>query len=313
MTAPFPYFGGKSAVESRVWSALGNPRHYIEPFFGSGAVLLARKNHDPANSVETVCDKDGHLANVWRALKFSPDATSEWADWPVNHADLSARKRFLNDNQGALLASLIKDDEWHDAKMAGYWIWAASAWIGSGMTRLNAIPHISNAGRGVHAIGQVPHVSNAGRGVGMFRNENIFTMFHALSKRLRFVRVVCGDWTRVCGGNWQDKLGPVGLFFDPPYGVENRDTSVYANDSTSVSHDVSAWAVERGANPNYRICIAGYIEEHEWLKDHGWTVERWSAKGGYSNLAKGNENRHREALFFSPHCINKGLDYDRPC
>lgn len=42
MKAPFPYFGGKSKIADVVWSALGQPAHYIEPFFGSGAVLLAR-------------------------------------------------------------------------------------------------------------------------------------------------------------------------------------------------------------------------------------------------------------------------------
>ena len=42
MKAPFPYFGGKTAVAPVVWAALGQPKHYIEPFFGSGAVLLAR-------------------------------------------------------------------------------------------------------------------------------------------------------------------------------------------------------------------------------------------------------------------------------
>lgn len=42
LIAPFPYFGGKSKVADIVWQALGQPRHYIEPFFGSGAVLLAR-------------------------------------------------------------------------------------------------------------------------------------------------------------------------------------------------------------------------------------------------------------------------------
>ena len=72
LKAPFPYFGGKSAVAARVWRALGDVRHYMEPFFGSGAVLLARPNYNPSVHVETVCDKAPHLANVWRALQFAP-------------------------------------------------------------------------------------------------------------------------------------------------------------------------------------------------------------------------------------------------
>lgn len=44
LSAPFPYFGGKSHVAPIVWQAFGDPRHYIEPFCGSCAVLLARPN-----------------------------------------------------------------------------------------------------------------------------------------------------------------------------------------------------------------------------------------------------------------------------
>lgn len=95
MKPPFPYFGGKSKISSIVWEALGNPKHYIEPFFGSGAVLLNRPNFDPSTSIESINDKDGFIANVWRSLQFSPDETAKWCDWPVNHADLSARKKEL--------------------------------------------------------------------------------------------------------------------------------------------------------------------------------------------------------------------------
>mgnify|MGYP000954199639 FL=1 len=58
LRAPFPYPGGKSRIADVVWAALGNPRNYIEPFFGSGAVLLARPH---APQIETVNDADGLL------------------------------------------------------------------------------------------------------------------------------------------------------------------------------------------------------------------------------------------------------------
>jgi len=208
MKAPFPYFGGKSSVAETVWHALGQPKHFIEPFFGSGAVLLNRPNYMP-DMIETVNDKDGFLANVWRSLKFSPDKTAEWADWPVNHADLSARRMKLVKSDGYLLENLVKDDEWHDPKIAGYWIWAASCWIGSGLTecgRARTIthgkrPNIAHAGEGVHGKPRIEYVGQGGR------KESIYIWFKQLAERLRFVRVVCGDWTRVCSGNWQDDLG----------------------------------------------------------------------------------------------------------
>jgi DNA adenine methylase len=42
LQAPFPYFGGKSRVAEIVWARFGDVDNYVEPFFGSGAVLLAR-------------------------------------------------------------------------------------------------------------------------------------------------------------------------------------------------------------------------------------------------------------------------------
>lgn len=44
LAAPFPYFGGKSLACETVWSLLGNPVNYAEPFAGSAAMLLGRPN-----------------------------------------------------------------------------------------------------------------------------------------------------------------------------------------------------------------------------------------------------------------------------
>lgn len=302
MKAPFPYFGSKSKIADRVWAALGQPKHYIEPFFGSGAVLLNRPDWVPIMT-ETVCDKDGHLANVWRALQFAPDSVARICDWPVNHADLIARRKTLIERQDDLLDALCRDDKFFDVELAGYWIWAASCWIGQGLTRINAMPHVSNAGKGVHAKGQIPHVSDAGKGVQEPYNVNIYTWFRQLSERLRYVRVVCGDWSRVCGGNWQDKMGNVGVFLDPPYSHDaGRDNNLYAVED-DCAKAVAKWAHERGRRPTYRIVLAGYDGEHNWLESEGWRVILWKARGGYSNLGKTNLNRHRERLWLSPHCL----------
>ncbi len=301
--APFPFFGGKSSIANVVWQYLGDCHMYIEPFFGSGAVLLNRPNI-PTGGNEIVCDKDGFIANVCRAIQFSPDEVAKWCDWPTNHADLSARKATLIKNEGRLLENLINDDKWFDATMAGYWVWCASNWIGSGLTRPNAIPHLTHE-QGINALGQRPHLSSE---QGIY-DDRIYTWLRQLSERLRYVKVVCGDWTRVCGGNWQDDKGICGIFFDPPYSKEaGRNNDLYQIESQTVAHDVAKWALERGENQKYRIVLAGYYNEHEWLLDHGWDCLQYSVQGGYSGIGKGkNKNRHNEALFVSPHCAGQSL------
>jgi DNA adenine methylase len=314
-------------------------KHYIEPFFGSGAVLLGRPGFDHTVHTETVNDKDGYVANVWRSLQFAPDEVARWCDWPVNHADLSARKRELLRQGDGLLARLVESPDYYDAKLAGYWIWAASCWIGSGLTRIGQIPHLSaagmgvhrmgkiphlsaagmgvhrigqrphlsNAGQGVHCMGQIPHLADAGKGVQEPYNNSLYAWFRKLSERLRYVRVVCGDWSRVCGGHWQNKFGTVGIFMDPPYSHDcGRDNALYSVDE-NISAEVGRWCLERGKLADYRIVLAGYDGEHDYLEEHGWSVYRWSSGGGYGNTSgdkdsRGKENRHRERLWFSPHC-----------
>jgi hypothetical protein len=256
-----------------------------------------------------VNDKDGFVCNVWRAIQYSPKETAEWCDWPVNHADLIARRKTLLSNEDMLLENLCKDDKWHDVKLAGYFIWAASCWIGSGLTCPNAIPHLSNKGKGVHAVWQRPHLSDKGKGLhAVGKSGGIYDWFAELSARLRRVRVVCGDWSRVCGGEWQDNHGVCGMFFDPPYGVTDRCVSLYHHDSTTVAADVMAWVRDRGQSERYRIVLAGY-EEYMELLGEGWTAKNWKTGGGYSKIGNGagKENAKREHLYFSPHCVGQQL------
>ena len=318
LQAPFPYFGGKMQVSDIVWKYLGQPAHYIEPFFGSGAVLLARPNYNPEKHTETINDKDGFVANVWRSIQFSPDEVAKWCDWPVNHADLIARKNELIKNEPNLLKNLCSDPNWHDPIMAGYWIWGISCWIGSGWpNRSQRRPNIAKGGTGVHSQRvrglKRPAVSRIGTGVhSTSKRANIYSIFNQLSQRLRNVRVVCGDWSRVCGGDWQDGLGICGIFFDPPYGEKaKRSKGLYSTDDMDVADKVREWCIERGQRKTHRIILAGYYEEHESLIQEGWRVEKWTAQGGYGNQgnAQGKENREKEALFISPFCLgHKSVD-----
>jgi DNA adenine methylase len=66
---PFAYFGGKTILAPRIAAAFGPHGHYVEPFAGSLAVLLAK----PRSRMETVNDLDGDLMNFWRVLRDRPE------------------------------------------------------------------------------------------------------------------------------------------------------------------------------------------------------------------------------------------------
>lgn len=66
---PFAYFGGKTRQADAIVGLLPKHEHYVEPFAGSLAVLLAK----PRSPLETVNDIDGHLMTFWRVLRNRPD------------------------------------------------------------------------------------------------------------------------------------------------------------------------------------------------------------------------------------------------
>lgn len=310
LKAPFPWFGGKSRVADLVWERFGDVANYIEPFFGSGAVILQRP-HDART--ETVNDKDAYLANFWRAIQSDPEETAKWADYPVSEADLLARHRWLVSFGGARLDMLRTDPEFYDAKIAGWWVWGLCSWIGSGWCRQRGegdqpeqIPHLGNAGRGINR--KLPHLGDAGRGgkgINAQDRGDLTDYFSALAKRLRRVRICCGDWSRVLGESVTIKHGLTAVFLDPPYDVDRSDCySVESDCSTAVRE----WAIANGSNRLLRIALCGYEGEHQMPAD--WQCVAWKARGGYGSQAngKGRENSTKERIWFSPHCLHPDQD-----
>jgi hypothetical protein len=171
LKAPFPAFGGKSAIASLVWERFGAVSNYVEPFANSAAVALA-SSYVPA--VETWNDLNGFIANFWRAVRDDPDAVAGWADWPINEVDLHARHAWLVQRQDDLVAHLMGDPDYYDARVAGWWLWGICQWIGAGWCSgrgpwmvsddgrlVNNSPDLGG-GRGINR--QLPHLG-AGQGI----------------------------------------------------------------------------------------------------------------------------------------------------
>lgn len=319
MKAPFPWFGGKSRVAHLVWDRFGDVPNYVEPFFGSGAVLLSRP-HPPGT--ETINDLDCMVANFWRALQHDPGEVARYADWPVNEADQHARHLWLC-SQADFRERMKVDPEYHDAKIAGWWVWGQCIWIGSGWCSVKLqlpepwrqTPHLGTAGTGVHR--KLPHLGDAGRGVNRQlphlgdagRSQQLIAYMRSLAERLRGVRVCCGDWARICGPSPTVKHGVTGVFLDPPYG-DTRTADLYASDDNSVARDVMLWAVEHGDDPLMRIALCGY--EGEYSMPDNWRCVAWKAKGGYGSQGDGTgrANAGRERIWFSPHCRRQPSLFD---
>ena len=129
MRPPYPWFGGKRKAADLIWTRLGDVANYIEPFLGSAAILLMRPTEP---KIETVNDADAMIANFWRAIRADPATVAMHADEPVNECDLHAKHRYLIMRKPMVREQCMADPEWFDAKIAGWWVWGLSQWIGTG-------------------------------------------------------------------------------------------------------------------------------------------------------------------------------------
>ena len=330
LRAPFPWFGGKRRVASLVWERFGNVPNYVEPFAGSLAVLLGRPH---APKTETVNDRDCYLANFWRALRADPDDVARFADWPVNEAEIEARHHWLV-AQVDFRERMMRDPEFFDAKVAGWWVYGLCGWIGSGWCQAataapghrrprcaseteeevalgdggrgvhRKLPHLGS-GRGVHR--KLPHLGDGGRGVHRQlphlgdgeKFEALSTYFSQLAERLRGVRVACGDWERVMGDSVTWRHGTTAIFLDPPYDDGAID---YSAGGRGISAEVAEWCREHGDDKRLRIALCGYEGDH--AMPESWSVVAWKAHGGYGSQRESadNENATRERIWFSPGC-----------
>jgi DNA adenine methylase len=167
-------------------------------------------------------------------------------------------------------------------------------------------------GSGVHAprlTEQMPRIAAEGGSISgvtatpLVQSGGLYDYLHALAARLRRVRVCCGDWKRVLTPSVSTYVGLCGVVLDPPYAHDMRERC-YSEDH-DISGEVRQWAIENGDNPEFRIALCGYEGEHE-MPDT-WECVPWKAHGGYARTERGKENRERERIWFSPHCLKAEL------
>ena len=292
------WFGGKRRVAPLIWQAFGNVDRYIEPFFGGGAVMLG--NPSPAKW-EIINDRDCYVANFWRASKMDPDGVAEYADWPINQCDLSARHCWLK-NQVDFREHMLTDPDYYDAKIAGWWVWGICQWIGRGWCvdgESRKRPFVSNR-RGVLS-GQRQELN--GR-MGVLAQDDIRETMARLASRLRNTMVLCGDWSACVGS--ATVLGKIhsgtAVFLDPPYAHSTgRDPKLY-REEMPITAAVGDWCREHG---HIRVALCGLEGEYDLP---GWTVQHWKSRGGYStNGGNGEVNSVRERIWFSPACNRVAL------
>lgn len=290
MKPPAPCYGNKAAASSLIWAALGDVPNYVEPFSGMAGNLFARPGHDFRDRVETINDADGLVANALRGIKLAPEAVVEHADRAVVEVDLIAVHQLLvaSARDGSLVAKLSADLDYCDPRLAGLWLWARSCWFGRGFCHdppPHHIPHLSGGG----GVGK-------GYGQGIHRGDMRYRLREYMveaATRLRFVRIVCGDWTRVVTPVVTVAHGRTGVLLDTPYGV--GVTYAHGGDDTALLMAARDWAIANGDNVLLAIVLCCY--DAQITMPDGWRCVPWKARS-----TRGDSKPER--LWLSPHCIH---------
>ena len=296
--APFPFYGGKSAVIDEVWQRFGSPAQYIEPFCGSAAILLGAPKPAP---LEVINDGSGFIANFWRATKHQPGEVAQWADYPVSHVDLGVRHVWLMEQRESL-SDRLQDPNWHgDAQIAGWWLWGQCQWIHSGwcswtgpkLKQSRKFPFRSGPGMGIHSATPSETYKEVPESVELWTSagRNAWAALHMLADRLERVRVFHGDWSRCVSNSFDNYSGEdTAVFLDPPY--EDHEY-LYGNRLPSTAKACNDWCI---THANLKIALAGHLGDYTGLDD--WEVFEWS-RSQHSRMT----GTGIEALWFSPACI----------
>lgn len=279
LKSPFPWFGGKSRVASEVWKRFGNPAFYIEPFAGSLAVFLGRPD---APSMETVNDKDGYIANFWRAVHSDPLAVAHLFNQPCFESDLHARRTALINEREGFTKRLASDPRYYDAEVAAWWAWTIHTSIAPELKAEASKPRLL-----------APSLAKN------YALNDIVRWFEYLSFRLAKVRVLTGDWRRVVSrGELNERNGITAVFLDPPYAGERL---TYAVEKKDTAIEVREWALEN-AKPWLRIALCGHPSEHSMPSS--WREFRWKRQGGLAAAGTNYDpSRALESIWFSPACL----------
>lgn len=303
---PFTYFGGKAAISDVIWKHLGDPKCYIEPFLGSGAVLLNRPSFK-GNRTEIVNDNWGLLVNFWRAMKYEPQEVYDGMEFPAAHDELMARAYFCFTEGKTRIASILGDPGGYDiltAKYWGYimrhgaarvitsengaWKWEEGAWTPSG------------SDIGTDKIAILHAYMEGGRVV-----NPPYPQYDEIHKRLKDVIIYNRDAVDVLAGmEGVMTRGTTGIFLDPPYRDLDHtwDGGVYHDNATAeVIPRMLDWVLKNEQNPNVRIVIAGFKGDYPELAH--WNHVMWDKHPGMSKHGKNSQ----ECLLLSPCAVDDSL------
>lgn len=257
-----PWFGSKRILAPKIVEEFGNHRSYFEPFCGSAAVLLAKKQC----AKETLNDLHSDLTNLARVLANKKTAVQLYRRLQRilvhEHIHKDARKRY----------SLYENDEELDCpnieRAVDYMI---IVWIGiNGVagTSISASNFVMKYGSGSHAV----------------LWNSVIESIPGWHQRLRNVDILNHNGMQLLE-RWEDAKGVV-IYVDPPY---LKKGGKYVHDFNDEDHSILANLLCRFSET--RVIVSYYDDPQLDDLYPDWTKRRLKMTKTMVNIRHHNKDQ----------------------
>lgn len=220
MKPPMIYLGGKTIHAERIAALFPPHGHYVEPYCGSLAVLLAK----PRSAMETINDLDRAVVAFWRCLRERPaDLARVCALTPHSLAEFEAAKDVD-----------APADELETARR----VWIRLTQGRAGTLKNTGWRHFVDPG-------------TCSTGMPGYLDGYVSRMA-AVAERLHHISLECRP-AELC--EWYGRSADVLLYLDPPYLRSTRNSGAYRHEMTEQDHRDLA-AVLHGVKAS--VVLSGY-------------------------------------------------------
>ncbi len=240
MRAVMKYPGSKWSMASWIVSLLPPHHSYLEPFFGSGAVLFNK----PRSNIETVNDLDGNVVNMFEWVKKDPERLAHEIYW-TPYARQIYEDAFTSEPEDSL------------GKAVSFYI------------RLNMGHGFRTNGE---RVGWKNDIQGRERAYAAVDWAHLPEKIMQAAERLRGVQIECKPALEVIKRFNHPK---VLVYADPPYMLETRHGKQYHHEMTDKDHEelLDTLLAHRGL-----VMISGYDSDlyNSWLQD--WHRETYKTR-----------------------------------
>ena len=243
MRAVLKYPGSKWNIAGDLVELIPPHHSYVEPYFGSGAVLFTKV----ASAIETVNDLDGDVVNLFRCIQQDPERLARLV-MTIPFSREVYDRQFENPEE-----SLYMDDF---ERAAGFLV---RCWQGHGF-RTNG-----------YKVGWKNDVVGRERMYGLWNWYRLPDWIIEIAERLRQVQVENRPAIAVIR---KFDHPAVFMYIDPPYLLGTRKGKQYKHEMTDQDHEELLGTILQS---QARIMISGYGSEIYDRYLYGWKKEYFSS------------------------------------